>query len=149
MADRPAKMPDMNWLNPYIIVTDMERSIEFYERAFGFEKRMTMPGEDGKLIHAEMAYKGNVIMVGSEEPDRNLRAPNSEGGTAVSFYLYVDDVDGFRDKVKSSGGSGITELTDQFWGDRTFQITCPAGHQWTFAQNVEDFDPFKAPGGQK
>ena len=145
MSERPPKAKDMNWVNPYLIVKDMKNSLEFYEKVFGFQVRMTMPDKDGNPMHAELTHKDGVIMMGTECPESGSKSPSTIGGTPVSFYLYVDNINEFFQKAKEAGVKIHQEPTDQFWGDRMCHLECPEGHQWSFAQNVADFDPSKAP----
>ena len=145
MADRSPKPKDMGWLNPYIIVKDVKSSLEFYEKAFGFTTRMTLPDKEGNIIHAEVQHKDSVIMMSPESEEMKTKSPISLGGSPASFYLYVDDVDKFFTRAKEAGAKVHTEPTDQFWGDRMCNLECPEGHRWTFATNVADFDPSKAP----
>ena len=145
MADRPAKAEGMNWLTPYLTVKDLKAAIDYYEKTFGFKTTMTMPDKDGNLAHAEMQYRDCIMMLGSECPDAGSKSPTTLSGSPVAFYLYVDGVDAFYEKVKAAGAKVTREIADQFWGDRMFAVKCPEGHQWTFAQNVADYDPSKAP----
>ncbi len=145
MANRNPKSDGMGWLNPYMIVKDMKKSLDFYNKAFGFKTRLTLPDRDGNLMHAEMEYKDNVLMVGSESPEQKMLAARTLNGSPVSFYLYVDNVDDFFAKAQEAGGEVVSEPKDQFWGDRTCTLKCPEGYQWTFAQNVADFDPDNIP----
>lgn len=148
MAEKSPKADDMNWLNPYITVKDVKGSLEFYEKAFGFKTRMTMPDKEGNVLHAEMAHKDSVIMMGPEHPQSEDKAPSEYAGKGVpvSFYLYVDNVDGAFEQAKKAGAKELMGLKDQFWGDRTCTLNCPEGHKWTLAQKVGEFDPSKMPG---
>ncbi|UCD62899.1 MAG: VOC family protein [Candidatus Zixiibacteriota bacterium] len=146
MTKRPPKSEGMAWLNPYMIVRDVRRSLEFYEQAFGFTTRMTMPDKDGSIMHAEMAYRDNVLMIGTESQQQQHLSAQTMKGSPVSFYLYVDNVDDFFRKASQAAAEVIAEPKDQFWGDRTCTLKCPEGYQWTFAQNVADFDPNNIPG---
>jgi PhnB protein len=141
MADRPAKPEGMSWVTPYLFVKDTKGAIEFYEKAFGFTTSFTMPDDDGDITHAEMKHNDAVIMLGKYAEG----APGTLGGTSATMYLYVDNIDDFHRRVKEAGGEIVKEPADQFWGDRTFNVRCPEGHHWMFAQNVSDFDPSKAP----
>ena len=61
-------LPDgANWLTPYITVSNAEASLAFYQKAFGFETGMTMPGPDGSPAHAEMKHQGNAIVMFAPE----------------------------------------------------------------------------------
>lgn len=146
MTDRPPKPEGMSWINSYMIVKDMKKSLAFYEQAFGFKTRMTLPDSEGNITHAEMEYKDNILMIGSESPDQKMLAARTLKGSPVSFYLYVDNIDEFYSRAQNAGTEVISKPTDQFWGDRTCTFKCPEGYQWTFAQNVADFDPNNIPG---
>ena len=148
MAERNPKAEGMQWVNSYITVKDVKGSLEFYEKAFGFKTRMTMPDKEGNIIHAEVAHKDSIIMMGPEHPQSEDKAPSEYAGKGVpvSFYLYVDNVEQAFEKAKVAGAKELEGLKDQFWGDRTCTFNCPEGHKWTLAQNVEDFDPSKVPG---
>ncbi len=143
MADRPPKAEGMGWISSYITVKDVEKSLEFYKNAFNLETRMTMPGKDGKIMHAELGYKDCVIMIGPE--GKESKAPSTLNGTPHGFYIYVEDVDKQFEQAKKAGATVRQEPEDQFWGDRMCSVTCPEGHNWTLAQNVADFDPSKVP----
>ena len=145
MSDRPARAKGMAWLNPYLTVKDVKGSLEFYEKAFGFETRMTLPDKDGSIMHAEMGYQDVVLMFGPECEEQKSKSPQSLDGSPVGLYIYVDDIEGFTGKAEAAGAKIVDPLTDQFWGDRTCAMRCPEGHKWTFAQNVADFDPSKVP----
>ena len=145
MADREPKGKGMPWLTPTIVLKDVKNSMAFYEEAFGFKTRFTMPDKSGKIMHAEMAYKDQSIMMGPEYPDHNMHSVSKLNGSPVGFYLYTENVDEFCKKAKAAGANVIQEPTDQFWGDRTCTVTCPEGYRWSFAQNVADFDPSKSP----
>lgn len=145
MSDRPSKPKEMHWVNTYIVVKDPKKALEFYENVFGFKTTMTMPGPSGDIMHAEMQYRDCVIMLGPEDEMTDSKSPSTLSGSPVGFYLYVDDVDGFFEKVKDSGAKVVAKPETKFWGDRVFSVHCPEGHQWTFSQNVADFDPANVP----
>ena len=48
-------------------------------------------------------------------------------------------------RAVQAGAKVVRSPEDQFYGDRSFTVTDPDGHQWSFATNFEDFDPKKAP----
>ncbi len=145
MAERNPKPQGMSWLSPHLIVRDVKASLEFYEKAFGFKTQTTLADRDGNLTHAEMTHKDCTFMMGPESAEMGTKSPAALSGSPVSFYLYVDNVDEFFQKAKAAGAEVMMEPSDQFWGDRMCALRCPEGHQWTFAQNVADFDPEKAP----
>jgi uncharacterized glyoxalase superfamily protein PhnB len=148
MSKRPAKPAGMSWVAPYLTVKDADKAIDFYQRAFGFEKKFAMPGPQGKTGHAELTYKDGNIMLGPEQErgDCPARAPATSGvATPVSIYLYCDDVDALFARATGAGAKGTMPPQNMFYGDRVCQLHDPDGHSWYFATNVADFDPSKAP----
>jgi uncharacterized glyoxalase superfamily protein PhnB len=148
MAKRPAKPAGMSWVAPYLCVRDADRAIDFYQRAFGFEKKFGMPGPDGKTAHAEMTFKDSNIMFGPERDTGECLAKSpatSKVPSPVSLYVYCDDVDALYKRATGAGASGDSAPQDMFYGDRVCKLTDPDGHTWYFATNVADFDPSKAP----
>ena len=145
MGNRPPKPDGMQWLNPYMIVKDVKGTLDFYEKAFGFKTHMTLPDKEGNIMHAEMTHKDGVLMMGLECEEHKAWAAKTLKGSPVSFYIYVDDVESAFEKAKSAGTEVVAELKDEFWGDRTCTFKCPEGYQWTFAQNVAEFDPNNVP----
>jgi uncharacterized glyoxalase superfamily protein PhnB len=138
----------MSWLSPYLIVKDAAAALDFYQRAFGFEKKLTMPGPDGRIKHAEMTWHDSVFMLGSEGDyeGRSYRAPATTGTPSpISLYVYCDDVDALYRRATAAGATGDSPPRDEFYGDRVCRLTDPNGYSWYFATNVADFDPSKAP----
>jgi uncharacterized glyoxalase superfamily protein PhnB len=137
----------MSWLNPYLTVKDPTASLDFFKRAFGFEEKMVMKTPDGQIVHAEVTYHDIVIMFGPEgAPGNACRSPNSSGVLPpIGLYLYCDDVDAAYARATKAGAKGDHAPQDMFYGDRVCKLTDPDGFIWSFATNVADFDPSKAP----
>jgi PhnB protein len=140
MSKRPAKPAHMAWLSPYLTVKDADTALDFYQRAFGFEKKFAMAGPDGKTKHAEMTYRDAVFMFGPEgtHEGKECKAPITLGSRSpVGLYVYCEDV--------AAGAKSDRQPTTEFYGDRVCGLIDPDGHVWYFATNVADFDPSKAP----
>ncbi|KVC76002.1 glyoxalase [Burkholderia ubonensis] len=137
MADpRPADVP---WLTPYLAVRNAHASIEFFKAAFGFELR-DMLDEDGAIMHVEMVYRGQLIVMFAPEGafGSTARTPRSAGATAPqSFYLYVDDVDATWQRALDAGAKSLSAPQDQFWGDRFAQVEDLDGYRWALARRLE------------
>ena len=146
MSKRPARPAGMPWVSPYLVVKDADAALDFYQRAFGFEKKFVMPGPDGRTMHAEMIWKDSLIMIGPEGDGHPCKSPSTLGvPSPVSLYVYCDDVDALFARATAAGAKVEFPPTNQFWGDRICKILDPDGHIWNFATNVADFDPSKAP----
>jgi len=128
-------------VTPYLVVSSAAAAIDFYKRAFGAKEIARMDGPQGKIAHAEIKIGDSMIMLSDEMPGSDAKAPQSIGGTAVSIFLYLDNVDKtFKDAV-SAGAKTIMPPTDMFWGDRFGKLTDPYGHSWALATHKEDVAP--------
>lgn len=149
MSKRPPRPSGNSWLSPYLVVRDADAALAFYQKAFGLEKRMAIPGPGGKIAHAEILWHDVTIMMGvphgtSEWPHQPPTV--SKIVSPISLYLYCDDVDALYARAVAAGARGIKSPEDQFYGDRVCLLEDPDGYWWYFATNVADFDPSKTPG---
>jgi PhnB protein len=126
---------------PYLAVDDAAEAIEYYTKAFGAKERVRMETPDGKIGHAELEIGDSLVMLSDPFPQSSTRPPKELGGTSVSVFLYVEDVDAFVKQAVDAGATVTMEVADQFWGDRFGSFTDPFGHLWSIATHVEDVPP--------
>jgi PhnB protein len=101
-----------------------------------------MNGPVGTSIgHAELKIGDSVFMLADEFPQMKCLSPESIGGSTVSIYLYVSDVDASFNKAISEGASVIEPVTDKFYGDRSGLLKDPFGHYWSIATHKKDVSP--------
>ena len=125
---------------PYLSIDGASAAIQFYVDELGATERFRMPGPDGKIGHAEIAFGESVVMLA----DLNMegqRSPAQLGGTAVTIMVYVPDVDATYVRAVAAGAKGIAEQENKFYGDRGATIVDPWGHEWHLATHVEDVSP--------
>lgn len=127
-------------ITPYLICKNAEAAIEFYKKAFGAEELYRI-GEPGMVGHAELKIGNSVIMLSDEYEPMNALSPETIGGSPVSLYIYVEDVDKFTEKAIAEGLEVIKPVSDQFYGDRSGHFRDPFGHLWGFATHIEDLTP--------
>ncbi len=126
-------------INPYLVVRNGVRAIEFYKKAFGAEERFRMHGPDGKTImHADLKLGDSVFMLTEESTEMKTLSPESIGGSPVSMYLYVKDVDVVFNQAVSEGATVLSPVRDQFYGDRSGYLRDPFGHFWSIATHKKD-----------
>lgn len=65
-------------------------------------------------------------------------SPQSLGGSAVTIYKYVEDVDAVFNKAVSAGATVTMLLMDAFWGDRYGRLVDRFGHEWSLATHEQD-----------
>jgi PhnB protein len=128
-------------LTPSLSVENAAEAIEFYKRAFGATERGRMLGPDGKIAHAELQIGDSILMLADPFPMATTKPPTQIGGTAVTLFLYVEDVDAVFKQAVDAGATSSMDVDDMFWGDRFGSVTDPYGHSWGIATHVEDVPP--------
>lgn len=113
-------------VSTYLAVANVTASMDFLEQAFGFTRGVVLPDTDGQVRYAEMRHGGSVIML-----VRRGDATTASGGSAA-LYTYVGDVDRAAAEARKAG-AGVTDASDQPWGDRTSVVTDPDGYRWVLA----------------
>ena len=125
--------------------------IDWLCRAYGFEIRLKVEGDEGRIEHSELSYGSDgLIMVSSEkegyggEPGAPLRSPASvNGANTQSLMVYVDDVEAHCAQARAAGAKISNELSDhdygeEYWTDRSYGAADPEGHMWWFSQRTRD-----------
>jgi uncharacterized glyoxalase superfamily protein PhnB len=124
---------------------DAPVAIEWLCKAFGFEKHLIVPGENGTIAHAQLTFGNGMIMLGTVRDDefgRLTRTPSAAGGATQSPYIVVSDIDGHYARAKAAGATIVIEIKDEDYGGRDYSCTDPEGHLWNFGS----YDPWAEPG---
>lgn len=133
--------PGVQRLVPYLAYDDAPAAIDFLCRAFGFEERMRLPMESGRIGHAELALPDAVLYLASSYPEMALVSPRGLPAVACQLTCYVDDVDAHYARAREAGAIVDAGPEDQFYGERRYRAQDPEGHHWTFTQRVRDVPP--------
>lgn len=123
-------------MQPILFVSSIEQSVDFYQEKLGFVLGFAITGDGGRMLHASIVHGAVTLMLAYADPAVERRL-----GGGAELYVYVDDVDGYYERVLTAGTVLSRDIEDQFWGDRTFTVTDPDGYVITFAQTVRAFDP--------
>ena len=125
---------------------DAARMIDWLCAAFGFELRLKVDGDEGRIEHSELTYGDAVLMVGSERRGTrwgvDMLSPLSlEGANTQGLMLYVDDVDAHCARARGAGAHIVDEPAvhdygEDYWADRSYGALDPEGHLWWFSQRL-------------
>jgi uncharacterized glyoxalase superfamily protein PhnB len=121
---------------PYLLYEDAEAAIEFLTRAFGFRDVERTIGRAGGL-HVELEVPGGGrIFLG--QPPEGFRNPAAVGRTSLVFVL-LDSIDSHCERARAEGAEIVEEPTDvSAAGHRRYGCRDPQGHEWFFAQPLDD-----------
>jgi len=124
---------------PRLRIKHASAAIDFYKKAFGARELMRFAGQNqGDVGHAEIAIGNSVIMIHEEALEHGFPGPLTLGGSPVSIHLFVDDADALVAQAVAAGARLISPVKDQFYGDRSGEVTDPFGYSWTIATHKED-----------
>lgn len=139
MASQAKPIPEgYHSVTPYLCIKNAASAIEFYKQAFGATESARLTAPNGKIGYAEIKIGDSHIMLADEFPDMGVHSPQSLGGSPVTLYLYVEDVDALADRAVAAGAKLVREVEDQFYGDRSGKLTDPFGHIWNIATHKQD-----------
>lgn len=136
--------PPEGWprISSALFYDDAAAAIDWLCRAFGFEVRLRIDGDDGSIVHSELCFGEGVIMVGTASAERGLQSPRSLGGANTQgLFGYVDDVDAHCARARAAGATIVSEPVDKNYGDdwgtdRGYEALDCEGHRWWFAQRL-------------
>jgi len=123
---------------PYLSIDGAAKAIDFYTSVLGFTERMRMDGPGGLIGHAELSLGDSMIMIADVVPHMGWLDPKAIGGSPVVISIYVEDVDKVFAAALKAGATETRAVEDQFYGDRSGQLTDPWGHRWNISTHVED-----------
>jgi PhnB protein len=93
------------------------------------------------VMHAEILIGDSIFMMGEECEQMPGKSAESLGGSPVSFYIYLDNVDEAFKKATQAGAQTKMAVDDMFWGDRVGSVQDPFGYSWSLATRVKDLSP--------
>src|SRR5688572_26758629 len=142
------KKPPEGWprISSAAFYDDAPAMIDWLCRAFGFEVRLKVEGEGGRIVHSELTFGEGLVMVGQtgsgrEGRDHCLSPRALKGANTQSMCICVDDVDAHCARARAAGAviaaePEVHDYGDDYWADRTYEAVDPEGHHWWFMQRV-------------
>ena len=120
---------------------DAPAAIEWLCEAFGFEKHLIVPEENGAIAHAQLTLGNGMIMLGSARDDEFgglVKVPADVGIATQSAYVVVKEIDAHYQRAMDAGAEIVMEIADQDHGGRLYSALDPEGHLWNFGS----YDPW-------
>ena len=90
------------------------------------------------IMLAELNIGDSVFMLTEESDVMKCQSPESIGGSPISLYVYVKDVDITFNQAVSAGSTVRDPVSDKFYGDRSGYLKDPFGHLWSIATHKKD-----------
>src|SRR5262245_64882008 len=97
-------------LSASVYYDDPRAAIEWLCKAFGFEKRLVVEGDDGTIVHSELTFGEGLVMIGGTgskskgEWAELYSSPKSIGGKITgALAFFVDDCDAHHKHAVANG----------------------------------------------
>jgi uncharacterized glyoxalase superfamily protein PhnB len=114
---------------PYLMVSDIEKELNFIENVFGAEIIERVYHPDGDLIHGEARIRNSVIMLGKAKKG----FPQSE----ALVYVYTPDVQFTYLQALEQGAESLSKPELKFYGLKEATVKDDMGVQWRIAEVVQ------------
>lgn len=104
-----------------LYVDDVTKTIEFYERAFGFQRKMIHECGD----YGELATGDTILSFSSKELMRKIgKSPGDAVPSAPTFEIAfeTEDVGGQLKRAIEAGAKLVQEAEDMPWGQTTAYV---------------------------
>jgi uncharacterized glyoxalase superfamily protein PhnB len=131
-----------------VFYDDASAAIDFLCRAFGFEVRLKVEGEGGRIEHSELTFGDGLIGVssagdaGGKDWKAKMVSPRAAGGgNTQCVAVFVDDADAHCARARAAGARifyepATSDYGDDYWSDRSYGALDPEGHHWWFMQRL-------------
>ena len=138
-----------NWtrISSSLYYQDAATAIDWLCNAFGFEVRLKIEGEGGKIEHSELMFGDGLVMVSEEGARKGAPqrvSPKSIGGkNTQNMMVYVDDAVAHCERARKAGAKILDEVKthdygDDYWLDRGYECEDLEGHRWWFFERLRD-----------
>ncbi|MEE1754813.1 VOC family protein [Streptomyces sp. SP18CS02] len=124
-------MADVPSIYPTILFDDAKAAIRTLKEAFGFTEVSVYEGEDGGILHAELALGNGMVMLGSRRGS-GIFAEAMAGAGPAGVYVVVPDVDAHHARAREAGVEILMPPTDQDYGSRDYMARDAEGNVWSF-----------------
>ena len=121
-------------LIPSLGVSDIERSLGFYQSFFGFEVADSYD-EEGRKAWCWLRVGGAELMPQQLSADQQIRL-NPAIGQSWVIFVRVDDIETVHTRL-THGGFPATEITETQYGTREFFVPDPDGYELWISIPVE------------
>ena len=120
----------MEFKNPVLVVTDMDKTVEFYKRVLGlqivtdFGANKTLTG--GLSLQTLESYEDFIDT-----------SDISFGGNNFEIYFEDDDFDKFADNLRKCNVQYVHQVKEHSWGQRVVRFYDPDRHIIEVGENMK------------
>lgn len=123
----------MQRIYPFLTYDDAPAAIRQLVTAFGFTENLVVPGANPEhvVVHAQLSWRGELIMLSSADRGDGSTAPSSRPG-ASAVHLVVDDPDEHCRTARENGADIVEPPAVTPHGSRGYTARDREGNVWRF-----------------
>ena len=127
---------------PCLRYHDAGAALDWLCAAFGFTRKLVVPGPAETIAHAELCYRNGMVMLGSAQLDNEygklVSTVQQLGGNSQSLYVVVEDADEHCRRAQAAGARVVLPVKDEGYGGRGYSCLDLEGNLWSFGT----YDPW-------
>jgi uncharacterized glyoxalase superfamily protein PhnB len=117
-------MPTLRRIAPELPVSDLLKSLDYYEAKLGFRTVMAMPSGDYAVIERdEIAI--HLFTAG-------------EGNGPAAIHIFAEGLDELYSEIETAGAQIKQGIVRQPWGNRDFRVLDDFGNEIKFTEPSQD-----------
>ncbi len=113
---------------PSLRYVDSNRAISWLADTFGFTEHFVVRTEDGHVEHAQLAFRGSLVMLGDLQGDMH-DLPHQHGSISMTAES-AEQVDETYARAVAAGVKVIQPLMDTDYGSHAFTVEDYEGNHW-------------------
>ena len=118
----------MEYGSTVLFVDSVSRTLEFYERAFGFRKKFFDQEYDFAIVDVAGSELGiSSYHAGELMMPNTFRAPSNGHTEGVEVAFYTSDVVGAYERAVGAGASSMAQPKEMPWGQTVAYVKSPEG----------------------
>ncbi|MYJ01840.1 MAG: hypothetical protein F4102_06130, partial [Chloroflexi bacterium] len=105
---------------PSLRYDDANKAIQWLHEAFGITEHFVVRDNEGRVEHAQLAWRGSIVMLGDASDDvHNLPQHHGSISMTAESAAQVDEV---YARAVAAGAKVIQPLTDTDYGSHAFTV---------------------------
>lgn len=120
----------MKFMNPLLVVSDIERSVSFYKTVLGLDKIAD--------FGANVTLTGGVALQTQETWAQFIETDAlTWNGKVSELYFEEDDFDTFAERLRGQDIRYVHPVKEHAWGQRVVRFYDPDGHIIEVGENIQ------------
>ncbi len=115
---------------PTLRYEDSNVAIRWLADAFGITEHFVVRNDEGRVEHAQLAWRGSLVMLGDDQDDVHDLA-HRHGSLSLTAES-AEQVDQLYERCQRVGATVVQPVVDTEYGSHAFTVADYEGNHWHF-----------------